>query len=1099
MGKRKADVFSIATAHLDTSWLWTLEQTIDDYIPDTVSRNFEFFEKYPEYKFNFEGSLRYEYIKEYYPDDFEKIKKYATEGRWHPCGACYENGDVNIPSPEALTRNILYGNGFFEKELGVKSNDIFLPDCFGFGRALPSVAAHSGLTGFSTGKLFWGSSVPIPFDTGKWTGPDGKGVWAALMPFSYTTIFRKIDKAQRILGKIRENEEKGLPSYTFAYHGNGDRGGAPHKKSIKNVVLSQRNNDNADVKVYSATTKEFFDKVENSSVEEKEKLPVFNGEFLLTAHGAGSYTARTVTKRWNRRCELLADAAERAGTAAFINGFSDYPQYALDSAWKQVITHHFHDDITGTSHEECYLRNHNDYVQALNTFSAEYTAACKAVSEHIDTSFAKGIPVIVSNPLQCVNTRKEAVKVTLASECDSFRVFDRNGIEIPSQTRAVCKNKKEITFIAEVNSCSLTAFDVREAQKPCEATTGLRINNNEIENNHLLIKLDANGDLCSIFDKRLQKELLKKPLKLCILNNTHSLNWPAWEIKYEDLCNAPYMYVQNPEIRILDCGPALCSFEITRTAGKSKFTQIVSLDCESEYIYVYNETDWREEASLLKAEFSFTAENENASYDIGMGYTLRGTNTDKLCEVPAQKWADITDKNSEFGVSIFSDSRVGWDKPDKNTLRLTLVHTPMANYRWECSQHVMDMGINRYSFAVMGHEGSPENMTAYADCFSQPLHTFITEKHGGQFKGEYSLVKLNNDNVRISAIKKAQNSDSIILRVTECSGKDTNNVEVQFSSPIIEAIEIWGDEKEKGKTDITDGKLVFHMSHNEIKSFALKFADTKKAVSEQKKLSLNFNATGITEDGDTKSSTLNGGISVPGEIIPDSVLSEGINYRISKDKKNCLVCDGSEIVAGEGFDSIHLLAASLKDDRKAVFESNGIKTEVLIQDCFEALGHWDLMMLKKTGYIKPHPQALTLSHTHGKNGNITAKQFYLFHCEIPLNDADRITLPVDDSIVIFSATAVKKTSEFIKGDEHFDSLSKRRFDYEFSAYAEKRMKPAPLEKFLDKFFDRTFTFYMTTGEFANKFALAELYFIIRNTLDKLTYKKHVDKLLQKRK
>ena len=413
MKTKKAEIFTISNAHLDTSWLWTLEETIERYIPDTIKCNFKLLEKYPEYKFNFEGSLRYELIKEYYPEQFEKIREYVKEGRWHPCGSCYENGDVNIPSPEAMTRNILYGNGFFAEEFGVRSNDIFLPDCFGFGRALPTISAHSGLTGFSTGKLFWGSSVPIPFDTGKWTGPDGKYIWSALMPFSYTTSFRKMTKAKRVLEKIDDNVKKGLPSFTFAYHGIGDRGGSPHKSSVRNVAHAQRNNSNNETLVYSASTKEYFDMLEALPDEQKEQLPTYNNEFLLTAHGAGSYTSRSVTKRWNKRCEQLADAAERFATTAFVNGLADYPQYGIDKAWKNVIAHHFHDDITGTSFEECYIRSHNDYVQAMNTFSSEFTSACKALSNELDTSFVKGIAVVVANPLQTASSRKEAVRVTV--------------------------------------------------------------------------------------------------------------------------------------------------------------------------------------------------------------------------------------------------------------------------------------------------------------------------------------------------------------------------------------------------------------------------------------------------------------------------------------------------------------------------------------------------------------------------------------------------------------------------------------------------------------------------------------------------------------
>jgi hypothetical protein len=125
--------------------------------------------------------------------------------------------------------------------------------------------------------------------------------------------------------------------------------------------------------------------------------------------------------------------------------------------------------------------------------------------------------------------------------------------------------------------------------------------------------------------------------------------------------------------------------------------------------------------------------------------------------------------------------------------------------------------------------------------------------------------------------------------------------------------------------------------------------------------------------------------------------------------------------------------------------------EVTVPDCFEALGQWDMMMQKETGYIKPVPQALTLTHTHGKEGNITAKQFCVFSAEIPLDGETKIKLPADDGIVVFAATAVKKKSVFSKGDAHFDTLEKREFNYEFSDYAVKHMRKNKAEKILDKF------------------------------------------------
>ncbi len=1098
MKNKKAEIYTISNAHLDTSWLWTLEETIERYIPDTIKCNFKLLEKYPEYKFNFEGSLRYELIKEYYPEQFEKIREYVKEGRWHPCGSCYENGDVNIPSPEAMTRNILYGNGFFDAEFGVRSNDIFLPDCFGFGRALPTISAHSGLTGFSTGKLFWGSSVPIPFDTGKWTGPDGKYIWSALMPFSYTTSFKKMTKAKRVLEKIDNNIKNGLPSFTFAYHGIGDRGGSPHKSSVRNVSLAQRNNNINETLVYSASTKEYFDMLEALPDEQKEKMPTYNNEFLLTAHGAGSYTSRSVTKRWNKRCEQLADAAERFATAAFVNGLANYPQYGLDKAWKNVIAHHFHDDITGTSFEECYIRSHNDYVQAMNTFSSELTSACKALSNQLDTSFVQGVAVIVANPLQTTSSRKEAVKATIDSTAEFFRVFDSNGNETPAQVRKISETQREVTFIAAVSSCSLSVYDIREAEKPTEIKTQLTASDNIIENKNIKVTLDSNGDICSVFDKRIQKELISQPIRLAVLNNTHSFDWPAWEVKYDDLCGEPYTYPANPDVSVVDNGPALCSIRIIRKVGKSTFNQLISLDCESEYVSIHNETDWREEASLLKAQFSFTTKNEFASYDIGIGSTKRATNTPSLCEVPAQKWADITNDDNSYGVSVFSDSRTGWDKPDQSTIRLTLVHTPMSSYRWECSQHLLDMGINRYSFAIMGHNGQPENVTAYADMFCQPMHTFITDKHSGKSGSQYSFVSINNDNVRITALKKSQDSDNIILRVAECSGLDQKNVEVNFDKNIISATLVRGDEVELSPYCTCDGKLKFDIGHNEIKSFALTFDKTDTDYAHSKPLNLEYNSIGITSDADRHTSTLKGGYSVPSEMLPDSLLYSGVEYKFCKDKTNCIICDGQLISVPEGYNTVHLLLASLDGDKYPVFKSGNKEIKAFIPDCFEPLGHWDFMLLKLTGYIKDKHQALTVSHTHNKQGNLTAKQFYMFDAIIPVGKNNLVELPKDDTLVVFAASASNDEYSFVPADDHFDKLKKREFDYTFSEYAVKHMKPSTAERILDKIFDRRVNVKAKAPNSYNEVSLSELYYFIRKIFDSFTYKKKAQKIISSR-
>ena len=161
------------------------------------SKIFALLEKYPNYIFNFTGSRRYEFMKEYYPEEYAKVKKYVAEGRWFPAGSSVDESDVNMPSLESMERHFLYGNHFFQREFGKQSDDFLLPDCFGFPASLPTVMAHGGLKGFSTQKLTWGSAVGIPFNVGVWIGPDGSAVLAALNPGGYgTAITEDLSKSR---------------------------------------------------------------------------------------------------------------------------------------------------------------------------------------------------------------------------------------------------------------------------------------------------------------------------------------------------------------------------------------------------------------------------------------------------------------------------------------------------------------------------------------------------------------------------------------------------------------------------------------------------------------------------------------------------------------------------------------------------------------------------------------------------------------------------------------------------------------------------------------------------------------------------------------
>ena len=140
-------LYVVATVHLDTQWRWTIQDTIRAFVPATLEQNFEHLENHSFFVVSFEGAFRYMLMKEYYPEEYEHLKGLVETGRWCLAGSMLDAPDVNVVSPESLIRHILYGNGFFSREFGRQSTDLFLPACFGFGWALPSIAAHCGLVG----------------------------------------------------------------------------------------------------------------------------------------------------------------------------------------------------------------------------------------------------------------------------------------------------------------------------------------------------------------------------------------------------------------------------------------------------------------------------------------------------------------------------------------------------------------------------------------------------------------------------------------------------------------------------------------------------------------------------------------------------------------------------------------------------------------------------------------------------------------------------------------------------------------------------------------------------------------------------------------
>jgi len=1040
-------LYVVGYAHLDTEWRWTYPYTIQYFVRNTMEQNFPLLEKYPDYLFNFTGSRRYEFMKEYYPADYAKVKEYVAEGRWYPGGASVDENDANIPSLESFVRQTLYGNLFFKREFGITSDDYMLPDCFGFPASLPTVFSHEGLKGFSTQKLTWGSAVGIPFNIGNWIGPDGSFVMAALNPGSYTgTVDEDLSQSKMWLKRIEDTGAKSGIYADYHYYGTGDRGGAPDDKSVDWIARSVKGD--GPVRVLSARSDEMFNDIDPKAAAH---LPSYKGDLLLVNHSAGSLSSQAYMKRWNRQNEQLANAAESAASAAVWLGALPYPHDALYEAWNLVLGSQMHDIMPGTSLPQAYEYAWNDEVLALNQFAGVLTHSSAAVLSTLDTQ-VQGVPVGVYNALPIA--RQDPVEATIsyaATVPESVTAYGPQGQAVPTQILERGAHSLRVLFIADVPSVGYAVYDVRPGGNP-DAQSGLKITENSLENARYKVDIDQNGDIRSIYDKSLRRELLAAPMQLEIHPENPEL-YPAWNMDWDDRQKPVRTYVQGPaKIRIVESGPARVTLEVEREAENGIYKQQIRLAAGSagDRLEVLNCIDWRSLEASLRASFHLTASNRSAAFDDKVGVVMRDNNTPKLFEMPLQQWMDLTDASGGYGVEVMSDSKYASDKPDDSTLRLTLLYTPgtRGGYRDQATQ---DHGRHEILYALAAHKGGwAEGRNPWqAARLNQPLHSFLPAQHSGNGR-TFSFLTLNTDQVQVAAVKKAEESDDIIVRLKELTGQPAENVALHFAAAIAAAHEVDGQERPIGEATLKNGQLAFNMKPFSLRAFALRLAPPSSPVEgvTSKPVPLIYNADVVSSRSKRDDGAMDAaGNNYPAELFPNQLTRHGVQFALgptADGQKNALTAQGQTIeLPGGAFNRVHLLVAADGDTTSRI-RIGDTDHACVVPNWTGYIGQWDNRLWDSPipelsydtsqqtvglvpGYIKRTPVAWFATHHNTLKEDAYYRFSYLFQLsyELPAG-VHSLTLPSDSKLRVFAVSVANEPSSAVPAAPLYDTLSERQ-------------------------------------------------------------------------
>lgn len=927
--------FLISNTHLDTQWNWDVKTTITQYVKNTLVDNMALMDKYPDFHLNYEGAIKYMWMKEYYPTQFEQMKQYIQRGQWHVSGMSVDANDVMMSSAESILHSMLYANRFYQKEFGVRGGrDVMLPDCFGFSYALPSLMRHAGQKGFHTAKLAWGSAAydKLP-NFGVWQGVDGSKVYALYKPGAYDAheeFNKDLTNDADIQNKVNANiSESGLPIAVRYVGPRSDRGGALQDNAGKEgentpywLNYNAQKQDGA-VKVRLTTPDDFFQYMED---HDKGQYKVWNTELPMKVHGVGSYTSWGALKLWNRKNELLADAAEKASSLAYWLGLRNYPSEQLRDAWVRMLWQQHHDGLPGTSILPANDYSYNESYIANRAFAQELSTSVGATAQEMDTQ-TEGTPIVVYNPLS--HERTDIVEGSLYTGRfqSAVRVLDPDGNEVLSQVTGYDFPTRRLHFIfaATVPSLGYAVYEARVGEKSSLASdltyteTG---NNRRLSNGRYRVTVNANGDISNLYDEKNFRTFISSAVRQQLIYD-HEDTWPAWEISYTDVCRTPSSYVSKAvEMELVEDGPLRKSLRIKRQQEGSTFVQYVRMNALNDRVECVNEVDWQTHERMLKVNFPFAFSNANNTYDISLGTIQRGIRSSDEYEVCGHQWADHSMTTNRYGVSILSDCKYGWDKPSATSLRLTLLHTPSCkNYSHQAN---MDIGPNRFTYALLPHEGGwSEQTQMQAGQLNQPLVAFVSDRHAGSLGRRVAFASLDTDKVSIKAVKKAEDTDEIIVRVYEWAGVDQQDVSLSFPVPVVSAREVNGIEEALGEARLVDGKVVFNINRYQPKTFAIRLqqptseASGDKLVDEQwQAVPLAYTIDMMSPDNARGNALSSYTYAYPAELIPDTLMADGVGFVMGprqNSAKNVLRLSLEQTLSFErkpGYDKLYLLMAS---------------------------------------------------------------------------------------------------------------------------------------------------------------------------------------------
>jgi len=825
----------VGNSHIDMAWLWPWTETVE-VVRNTFQSVLDLMREYPDFKFTMSSARAYEWMQEKYPDLFQEIEERVKEGRWEIIGGMWVEPDLNMPDGESLVRQILVGKRYFQKNFGVDVKIGWNPDSFGYNWQLPQIYAKSGMGYFVTQKLMWAHEfTTFPYKFFWWQAPDGSRL-LTYFPHDYADPIDAEPLANQIAVWMPSIYGTTIPEKPEMMHlyGVGDHGGGPTR-----VMLDHADQLMAPGTVFPklefSFARDFFNDMEKKLPS--MRVPTWNGELYFQYH-RGVFTTQSETKRRIRRSEENVLNAEKLASLASLYGRA-YP-VGMEDIWKKLLFDHFHDIMPGSGIAVNYLdakRNLETVDRAANDITA---GSLREIAAHVNTQ-REGIPVMLFNPLSWARTDMTEVEVQLPSTSSQIQVNDSSGKVAETQLLSMDPGTHRARFLVLSNTPSLgyETYFVKGVTSAPAVHSLLKASGDALENEFIRVNVDPQtGCMTSLFDKRSGTESLAPAEtdtggpkdKVCgnLLQTfvDKPKQWDAWNID-ADFEDHHWELDKADEVKLVESGPLRAVIRVKNHFQNSTFIRDITLYAGVPRVDVKTQVEWHEKHILLKVAFPLSAHNDNATYEIPFGSvqrpTTRNTPAEKAqFEVPAYRWADISD--GKHGLSLLNDSKYGYDAKG-NVLRLSLLRSP------DYPDPHADEGHHEFIYSLYPHGGDWKEALTVRRGYELNYKLLATapSKHDGVLPPEHSFLQIKPENVIVTALKKAEDENSLILRFYEWGGK-TGDATISLPEKVQSASETNLMEKKIGDFSLAGSELKVPIKPYEIKTVKVQLSNSGAAV-----------------------------------------------------------------------------------------------------------------------------------------------------------------------------------------------------------------------------------------------------------------------------